>query len=40
MKSSAVGDQQGASGASRELNSIQQQNRDGGKPSPPNSNNI
>jgi hypothetical protein len=40
MKSSAVGDQQGASGASRELNSIQQQNRDGGKPSPPNSNNM
>ena len=33
-------DAMGASGASKELNSIQQSNRAAGKPSPPNTNNI
>ena len=38
--SKGVSDASGASGASRELNSIQQGNKSGGKPSPPNTNNI
>jgi len=38
--SKGVSDSMGASGASKDLNSIQQQNRAGGKPSPPNTNNV